>query len=174
MPPVLVGVSDYAAPDLDLNYAAKDARDFESALKRQAGGLYGAIETRLLTDREVTRASLVESLEWLEKQVTSRDVGVVFLAGHGVTDERQNYWFLPADAAPDRLRVQALSQDDVKRTMQGLAGKALLFLNTCHAGRAAAGQYAARSAVDINLVVSELAAAENGVVAFASSTGREV
>ena len=58
--------------------------------------------------------------------------------------------------------------------MQGLAGKALLFLDTCHAGRAAAGQYAARSAVDINLVVSELAAAENGVVAFASSTGREV
>jgi uncharacterized caspase-like protein len=104
----------------------------------------------------------------------TRRRGLIFLAGHAVTDERQNYWFLPADANIHSLRTRAVSQDDLRRTLQGLAGKALLFLDTCHAGRAAVSQVATRGVVDINRVVNEFAAAENGVVTFASSTGREV
>src|SRR5262249_52126373 len=126
------------------------------------------------TDREVTRASLIKGLEWLEKQVTSRDVGVVFLAGHGVTDEAQTYWFLPADATAEDVRTSAVAQEDIRRTLQRLAGQALLSLDTCHAGQALAGAAGRRGGVDITLVINELAAAENGVVAFASSTGREV
>ncbi|HXM70201.1 MAG TPA: caspase family protein, partial [Thermoanaerobaculia bacterium] len=170
---LVVGVSDYAAPGLKLGYAAKDARDFATALQGQRGGLYGSVETRLIIDREATRNSVVDGLEWLEKQVTSRDVGVVFIAGHGVSDEKQNYWFLPADAIPERLRTMAVSQDDIKRTLQGLPGKALLFLDTCHAGQAMASG-TRRGTVDVNALVNELSAAENGVIAFASSTGREV
>jgi uncharacterized caspase-like protein len=128
--------------------------------------------------------------------VTSRDVGIVFLAGHGVTDARLAYWYLPADASPDRLRATAVSQDDIRAALQALAGKALLFLDTCHAGRAGSGisggpfdanaaptgvkvasadpALVARGTVDVNSVASELAAAENGIVVFASSTGREL
>jgi uncharacterized caspase-like protein len=97
----------------------------------------------------------------------------VFIAGHGVSDEKQNYWFLPADATPERMRTMAVSQDDIKRTLQGLPGKALLFLDTCHSGQAMASG-TRRGAVDVNALVNELSAAENGVIAFASSTGREV
>jgi hypothetical protein len=173
---LVIGVSDYVTPGLALEYAAKDARDFAKALESQRGGLYGGVETRLVTDREVTRVSVLEGLEWLEKQVTSRDVGIVFLAGHGHNDERKSYWFLPADASPQRLRTMAVSQDDIRRTLQGLAGKAMLFLDTCHAGQALADGSTRRgiAGADINAVVNELSAAENGVIAFASSTGREV
>jgi hypothetical protein len=173
---LVVGVSDYVTPGLALGYAAKDARDFAKALESQRGGLYGAVETRVVTDRDVTRVSVLEGLEWLEKQVTSRDVGIVFLAGHGHSDERKSFWFLPSDASPQRLRTMAVSQDDIRRTLQGLAGKAMLFLDTCHAGQALADGTTRRSlaAADVNAVVNELSAAENGVIAFASSTGREV
>jgi uncharacterized caspase-like protein len=157
-----------------LELAAKDARDFARALQSLKGGLYGDVVMRIAVDREATRAGIVEGLEWLEKQVTSRDVGVVFLAGHGVTDEKQNYWYLPADATASTLRSRAVSQDDLRRTLQGLAGKAMLFLDTCHAGRAAASQVSTRGVVDINRIVNEFASAENGVVTFASSMGREV
>jgi len=70
----------------------------------------------------------------------------------------------------------AVSQDDIRRTLQGLAGKAMLFLDTCHAGQALADGSTRRgiAGADINAVVNELSAAENGVIAFASSTGREV
>jgi TPR repeat protein/uncharacterized caspase-like protein/WD40 repeat protein len=173
---LVIGISDYADANLRLGLAAKDARDFARSLQTLKGGMYGDVVVRLATDHEVTRASVVDNLEWLEKQVTSRDVGLVFLAGHGFTDERQNYWFLPADARPDRLRSMAVSKDDLRRTLQVLAGKALFFLDTCHAGQAVVDGATRRGIgrVDINGVVNELAAAENGVVTFASSTGREL
>lgn len=171
---LVIGVSNYKEPGLKLGYAAKDARDFAKALEGQKDGMYSSVETRLITDSEVTRATIIRGLKWLEQQVTSRDIGIVFLAGHGVADRKNTYWFLPFDATPEEVDISAVSQDDIKRTLQNLAGKALLFLDTCHAGQALTTTERRRSAVDINAVVNELAAAENGVVAFASSTGRQV
>jgi hypothetical protein len=108
--------------------------------------------------------------------VTSRDIGVIFLAGHGMTDEHQNYWFLPDDAKIEKLRATAVAQEDIQRTLRGLPGKAILFLDTCHSGQvlASADGTKSRGVADVTAVVNELTAAENGVVAFASSTGREV
>jgi uncharacterized caspase-like protein len=138
--------------------------------------IYGDVTVLLATDREVTRSRMVRDLEWLEKQVTSRDAGLIFLAGHGVTDDKQNYWFLPADATPNELRSTGVSKDYLRRTLQVLAGKALFFLDTCHAGQVFADGAARRglSRVDINGVINEFTSAENGVVTFASSTGREL
>ena len=75
-----------------------------------------------------------------------------------------------------RADVTGISQDEIKRTLQNLAGKAMLFLDTCHAGQALTGGSGERrrGALDINAVVNDFASAEAGVVAFASSTGREV
>jgi uncharacterized caspase-like protein len=66
-----------------------------------------------------------------------------------------------------------VSQDDMRRSLHALAGKALLFLDTCHANQAVASA-TSRGSADINSVVNDLSSAENGVVTFASSTGREV
>lgn len=51
-----------------------------------------------------------------------------------------------------------------------LAGKAVLFIDTCHSGNVMGKR---RGIADINAVVNELTSAENGVVVFASSTGRQ-
>ena len=167
---VTIGVSDYVDPDLRLGYAADDARGFAAVLLRQKGGLYSDVQVKILADREVTRASVVEALDWLGKSVTARDVAMVLIAGHGVTDEKQNYWFLPADVSMKHLSSSAVSQDDILRAMRGVYGKAILFLDTCHANQAVAG---ARGPVDVNSVVNELAKTENGLIVFSSSQGRE-
>ena len=172
---LVIGISKYSNPDLRLEYAAKDASDFAAAAMSQKGGLYGNVVVKTLLDAEVSRGSVVEALEWMEKQVTARDFGMVFAAGHGTTDLQQNYWFLPADADITRLRATAVSQDDILRTMRSLSGKALLFLDTCHSNQAVgAGTAKTRGAVDMNIILSELRKTENGVVTFASSTGREL
>ena len=171
---VAIGVSDYADPDLRLGYAADDARGFAEVLQKQKGGLYGDVQVKTLVDRQATRADVIEALEWLDKQVTSRDIGVVLIAGHGVTDEKQNFWFLPADVSIEHLSSSAVSQADILRTMQGVYGKAILFLDTCHANAAVGvAGVAARGPVDVNTLVNEFAKTENGVVIFASSQGRE-
>ena len=69
---LVFGVSDYVNADLKLGYAAKDAKDFAAALKAQSGGLYGEVTVKLLTDREVTRDSIDDGLDWLEKQEIGR------------------------------------------------------------------------------------------------------
>jgi WD40 repeat protein len=169
-----VGVADYVDPALKLGLAAKDATDFAAAMKTQQGGLYREVEVKLLADRDATHDSVLEGLDWLEKQVTSRDVGVVFLAGHGVMDEKSRFFYLPADASVEKLKTRAIPKDAIMDAMTGLAGKAILFLDSCHAAGVASGGTATRGDVDVNGFVNELASSENGVVVFGSSTGREL
>jgi WD40 repeat protein len=168
---LVVGVSNYAERDMALHYAAKDARDFAKALQDQKGGYYVDVGMRVLTDREATRESIVDGLKWLGRMATQpNDVAVLFLAGHGLTDEKQTYWFLPSDSTEDRVRAKGVSQDEMRRSLQSIPGKVLWFLDTCHAGRAAR-----RPRVDINVLVNAVTASENGgIVVYASSTGRQV
>jgi WD40 repeat protein len=166
---LIAGVSDYASPDMALAYAAKDARDFAHALESQRGGYYTEVETRVIVDRDVTRASLIDGLDWLAKQAGPDDVSVLFLAGHGLTDENLTYWYLPSDATEEQAHGKGVSQDDVRRALRSAPGKVVWFLDTCHAGGAAA-----RSAVDVNRLMNTVTSAENGgIVAFASSQGNE-
>ncbi len=171
---VVVGVSNYDTDSLKLKYAAQDATDFAAGIKRQEGGIYGKVEVRLLTDKGATRDSIVDSLEWLEGEVTSRDVGMVFMAGHGVTDNRQRFFYLPSDADMDKLRSTAVSRDEMLNTMSNLAGKALMFIDACHSAASLEGEQTRGGTVDITAIVNELSSVENGVVMFASSTGSQV
>lgn len=168
-----VGVGAYGHKDIPaLAFAAKDARDFAAAMQRQQGRLYGEVKVRLLTDAQATRDEVVDALEWLQRQVTQHDVGMLFFAGHGVNDAAQGYTFLPVNADPDRLKRTGISMADVRSTLANLAGKALFFVDTCHAGNVLGeGRRAAPS--DLSGVINELAGTENGVVVFSSSTGRQ-
>jgi hypothetical protein len=168
-----VGVSRYANQSLALGLANKDAADFAALLGRQKGGLYREVEVRLLTDGEATGDAVLDGLEWLEKEVTSRDVAMLFLAGHGMTDEKNRFFFLPTDVDPKKLRSTAVQGDDIQDTLASIAGKVIAFLDTCHSA-AVAGDTKRRGSVDITAVVNELAATDRGAVVFASSTGREV
>jgi uncharacterized caspase-like protein len=168
---LVIGVSDYMAANLKLDYAAKDAVDFSAALQAQEGGMYSKVEVKRLVDREVTREAIGDGLDWLEQQVTHRDIGIIFVAGHGVKDDQQTYWFLPVDATQLRLKAKAVPQDDLRRTLRNLAGKAILFLDTCHAGQVM--REARRGSADIDALINDFTVAENGVVVFASSTGNQ-
>ena len=168
-----VGVGQYAHKDIGrLAFAAKDARDFAAAMQRQQGRLYSQVEVRLLTDAQATRDEVVDGLEWLQRQVTQHDVGMLFFAGHGINDASQGYTFLPANADPDRLKRTGVSMADVRTTLASLAGKALFFFDTCHAGNVL-GAGRRELPRDLSGVINELADTENGVVVFSSSTGRQ-
>ncbi|MBL8483042.1 MAG: caspase family protein, partial [Rhodocyclaceae bacterium] len=166
-----VGVSEYAKPDYRLKLAAKDARDFAAALQKQKGGLYKDVQVRLLSDRLATKEAIVEGLEWLEKQVGQKDMGVLFLAGHGVNAADGSYYFAPVGFDLERMRSTGLMFTEIRTTLSNLAGKALFFLDTCHSGNVLGGRRALPA--DINGIINELISAENGVVVFSASTGKE-
>ena len=164
-----VGESNYQNPKLKLGFAAKDAKDFAFAIQKQKGSLYRDVEVKLLSD--APKIDIEDGLDWLQRQVTSRDVGMLFLAGHGVTDSTNVYYFLPANADLDRLKATGLVFSEIKTTMENIAGKAVMFVDTCHSGNIMGGRRGGPA--DINGIVNELASAENGVVVFAASTGRQ-
>ncbi|HOT41044.1 MAG TPA: caspase family protein, partial [Syntrophorhabdaceae bacterium] len=58
---------------------------------------------------------------------------------------------------------------EIKNTVSSIAGKVAMFVDTCHSG----GVMGKRAITDITGVINELTSAENGVVVFASSTGRQ-
>jgi WD40 repeat protein len=169
-----VGVAQYQHKEISkLGLSAKDARDFAAAMQRQKGRLYREVEVKVLTDAQASRDDIVDGLEWLQKQVTQHDVGMVFIAGHGVNDSTQGYTFLPVNADPDRLRRTGVAMDEFRKTLSSLAGKALFFFDTCHSGNVL-GAKSRAGANDVSGVINELASAENGVVVFSSSTGRQL
>ena len=168
-----IGVSAYQRQEFSLDYPAKDARDLAAAFGAQKGKLFRDVEVKLLTDARATKDNVMDGLEWLERQVTAKDVAVLFLAGHGINDSGGRYCFLPADADPGRIKRTMVAESELRDTLASLPGKVLLFLDTCHGGSLlnGAGQ---RGSSDPNGFINELASAENGVVVFSASTGRQV
>ncbi len=165
-----VGVSNYADKSLTLSFAAKDARDFAAVMAGQKGRLYRDVVVKVMTDEGATKDEILDGLDWLQKETTSKDVAMVFLAGHGVNDSSGVYYFLPVNADTDRLKRTGVAFSDIKNTVASLAGKAVLFVDTCHSGNVMGTR---RGIADISGIVNELASAENGAVVFASSTGRQ-
>jgi WD40 repeat protein len=167
-----IGVSAYRSKDIPkLAFAAKDARDFAQALQRQQGKLYKTVEAKIVTDEHATKDEIMDGLEWLGKQVTQHDVGMLFLSGHGTNDSSLGFVYLPVDADLDKLKRTAVTMADISTTIRSMAGKAVAFLDTCHSGNIlGAGQ---KGLNDMSGVINELASAENGLVVFSSSTGRQ-
>ena len=80
------------------------------------------------------------------------------------------YYYLPANTDLEKLKRTGLLFTEMKNTVASLAGKTILFIDTCHAGNVLGARGVAP---DITGVVNELSSAENGAVVFASSTGRQ-
>jgi uncharacterized caspase-like protein len=167
-----VGVAQYHDPSWNLTYAAKDARDFVAAMRAQEGGLYRQIEVRLLIDQQATKDNILDGLEWVQRQTTSRDVAMVFLAGHGVNDNLNRYFFCSHNFEEQSLMRTGVAYSDIKNTVEGIVGKALFFVDTCHAGNAIGGRRRG-GGVDIIGLVNDLSSVENGVVVFTAATGRQ-
>ena len=166
-----VGISKYKDKDLALQFAAKDANDFANIMLKQKGFLYSDVSIKLLTDDKSNKSNILDGLEWIQNETTSRDVAMIFFAGHGMNDNTENFYYLPVEADRDRLRSTCINYVEIKQTVAAIAGKVVLFMDACHSGGVMGSTR--RGAADINGLVNELSSADNGAVVFTSSTGKQ-
>ncbi|MCL4189278.1 MAG: caspase family protein [Rhodobacteraceae bacterium] len=166
-----IGTSQYRDASLTLQYAAKDAADFASLVVGQEGALYSAVEVRLVTDTDATYDNIRDGLFWLEEEVTANDTAYIFLAGHGVNDNRGELFFLPHEAEVGNLRRTAVAASEIVRTIEYLPGRTVYFMDSCHSGNL---EFTRRAAVplDVNGHLQDLYAA-TGAVVFSSATGSQ-
>jgi hypothetical protein len=169
-----IGVSTYQDQALNLLFAAKDSQDFVRTVEVHAGDLYESVIARPPPpDGRWTRDAVLEGLDWIRREPTNRDVAMIFISGHGFVTPDQVYRFLPFDYEPNRIERSTVRNADFQDFLAKIGGKVLIFLDTCYAGDVLRGGKAPTQ-VSVDKFANELAAAENGAVVFASSTGNQV
>ncbi|HEY2092961.1 MAG TPA: caspase family protein [Thermoanaerobaculia bacterium] len=166
-----IGVGRFADADAApaLNFAGRDAQAFTAVLRPQKGLLYATIEAKTLSDRQATREAVQQAFDWLRaKPLNASDTVIVFIAGHGATTGGQ-YYFLPYDADARNLAATAISGSAIEEAIGAVPARAMLFLDTCHAGTVFGG----RLAGDLNGAINRFSSPEQGIVVFAASTGTQ-
>lgn len=143
---LVVGVSTYAEPSLNLAWPAQDARGVATALRVGARqeGMRAAVA--LLTSEQgstATGATLLSALRAVAAEAEASEVLVVFLAGHGAM-VGGSWRFFASDAtttAPqtaDEARGVSLSTEEIADALRGSrASRVVLVLDTCASGAVA-------------------------------------
>jgi WD40 repeat protein len=168
---LFVGVSNYKLESLKLSFAAKDATDLAAFFKSQQGKSYSKVEARLLAD--AGRADVLAGLDWLESASEDGDINLLFLAGHGVTDEKGYFYYLAAESLPESLRATAVGRDEILRTIKNRKGAMVVMLDTCQSGATVDASLSTGSPVDMNRLANELGDKTLGVFLYASALGRQ-
>lgn len=146
-----VGVSRFDDPRMPrLQFAANDAaevvRMFETIGAR---GGFTSVKTWVREDSGTrgTAASLADLPKFLEG-ATGNDMVIVFLASHGISDARGNYYFVPADGRRADVDKALQGSQDVPSLMRWdffvnalsrAAGRRLLIVDTCSSAAMGAG-----------------------------------
>jgi hypothetical protein len=131
---VALGVSDYANPDWNLKYAAKDANDVLERIKAKSGASYSEVKELLLTDKQVTKESVAQIKDFL-KDATIDDTVLMFVAGHGLLNSKYDYYFGTTNIDfnnPSENGIAFEEFDDLLASLPCL--KKSLLIDTCHAG----------------------------------------
>ncbi len=127
---VAVGVSDYDDDELDLQFATKDATDISDCVKQCC---LAHTATLLLTDKEVKSTTLAQQISDFLATAKEDDRVILYIAGHGMLDERLEYHFAPSDFNADDISGTGVSMQTFADCLQKCPARhRLLLLDTCH------------------------------------------
>nr|VFK41786.1 MAG: WD40 repeat [Candidatus Kentron sp. TC] len=166
-----IGVSKYKHLK-DLHYAHKDAEAVADILQAQDGKLYGRVEIKQVIWSEVSRDNIFDGLEWLKKS-TQKDVAVIFIAGHGVRDQNNEYYFMSYDADPERPSRNGVRWSEFRDTLKRLPGTRWLLADTCHSWGITGERRAGLGDSNMTDALRDLGEAAGNIVVMAAATGLE-
>jgi hypothetical protein len=143
---VVVGISKFQDPSLNLKYPAKDAMDFAAALKDKKIGNFNPEHVRTLTNELATRENIINALDDIAKnKATEEDLVVVFLSTHGspgeIDIEKKGY-FVAYDTKIDNLLSSAIKMEDFESIVGNRirARRKIVLLDACYSGQTISGQ----------------------------------
>lgn len=94
-----IGVSANQRPDLRRPYAAADAQAIATILSKQSPN-YRDIHVRTLTDLQVTRWKFDDAFRWLQQNMTSDDVALIYYSGYVLRDTHGDLYFQHVESRP--------------------------------------------------------------------------
>jgi hypothetical protein len=160
-----IGVSKYKDSQYNLKFAHKDSNAIAKLFDNQKGKIYKDVKIKNLTNQSATSDNILDGLDWIDKEVTSKDVAIIFIAGHGINDEKGEYYFLSHEANLDRLRRTALPWYELQRTIDNLPSKTILLADTCHSGNISSTRR------DVTGAIKSIINSGSGSVIMTATTG---
>jgi uncharacterized caspase-like protein len=149
---LVVGISNFKDPAINLRFAAKDATDFRNYLINEAH--FQPDHVKLLTDASATRENIIGSLgdHWLKKLVQCDDLVVLFISSHGSAakpEAGETNFIVPYEGNMDNLVFSGIPMQWLTVGLKDLVHcqRLVLLLDVCHGGAAAAELNAKQSAV---------------------------
>ncbi len=160
---LIIGIDRYKNPKYNLNYATADASAFKSALEKSAAGLFSKVHVHYLNDEQADREAILSALDRVRSASRPSDVFVFYYAGHGVVDERKEFFLVPhdvtqlygADAVLAQRGISATTLHHYARDIP--AQKQLYLIDACQSA-AVLGPSAVRGAAE-EKAISQLARA---------------
>jgi uncharacterized caspase-like protein len=163
---VVVGINTYKNPRYNLNYAQADAEAFKDGVSKGAAGIFADMQLHYVKDAEADRAGIIGALEKVKASAKAEDVFVFYYAGHGVMNDKKEFYLVPADVTQLYGNDGALAQKGLSaQTLQQFskdikAQKQLYILDACQSAGALE-----------NIVASRGAEEEKAIAQLARSTG---
>lgn len=129
---ITIGTSRYRDSRFNLKYAAKDAEDLVKQFVK--GQTFGSIFHETLLDEQSTKENIMKLKAFVEK-AGRNDVVMVFVAGHGLLDEKFDYYYATFDTDFNNPSARGLLYSELEELLDGIGAlKKLLFMDTCHSG----------------------------------------
>jgi WD40 repeat protein len=130
---VAIGVSDYQDKNMSLRYASKDASDLVKLLSQQKS-TFNEVKTLKICDKEATKENIARVSDFL-KNTTVDDEVCLFVAGHGLLDEKMDWYFATYDTDFNNPSLRAVAYESLEGLLDGIpARKKLLLMDACHSG----------------------------------------
>lgn len=129
---ITIGTSKYKDHRFNLKYAAKDAEDLVKQFTKSHS--FGSVFHETVLDDQSTKENINALKGFLEK-AGRNDVVMVFVAGHGLLDEKLDYYYATFDIDFNNPSQRGLLYSDLEELLDGISAlKKLLFMDTCHSG----------------------------------------
>ncbi|MFN2503509.1 MAG: caspase family protein, partial [Acidimicrobiales bacterium] len=118
---VIVGVSRYADPGLNLKYAHRDAEQLYELVQTPEGGHFPASNIRYLVDEQATTSAVTRALRGFLLEAEPDSLVLLFLACHGGPDPRRPsgpLYLFTHDTDPKDVAGTALAMDEIDRSLR--------------------------------------------------------
>ncbi len=141
---LVIGISNFKDPSINLQYSAKDATDFRNYLISDAH--FKTDHVKLLTDSAATRDNIIGQLgdRWLGRAANPGDLVVVYFSSHGSTAKKEvGVNFLVAyDTNKNSLLGTGIPMQWLTKIIaeQVHCDRVVLILDVCHSGAVASAE----------------------------------
>jgi len=130
---VAIGVSKFKMSDYNLTFAAKDANDIVNFFK-QNNSKYNNVKTLIFSDEQATRSNILKAKEFLSQSKTNDQV-LVFVASHGLLDDKLDYYIATHDIDFFNPSQNGLAYSDLDNLLDNIpARRKIMLLDACNSG----------------------------------------